>query len=743
MARSDKEFLIKVRADIRQSVQALQGLTAEIARGGQAAATAARQQSAMGRGINQLKTAAAAYLSLRTVQALIQQADAFNVLQARIRAATKESGDYALVSDELFRTSQRNGVALETTVALFQSLARSAPELQATREQVIRITDSVQKLGVISGATNAAMSAGLLQFSQGLAAGVFRAEEFNSILENVPEIAVRIAKGMGTSVTQLRALVLEGKLLSRDVFQALLSQTEEINQDFEAMPVSVARAGTQLANSFQRMIANLDQAYGITNLLAKTMQLAAEAADAIAESVSEENTLLREAARLQRQRQQAIGDRYFGPGGNFGLGGTIKAVQDIDRELEAVYQRLAEIRGLFPSSLEGFQEWIEPSDNLDEVIAQMERWERVTERLQSIPATPSEESKAQARRIEETVRALEIEAVTYGKTAGEITLYKLALDDASQAQLQRARAALEAIEAEERFEAAVRASEEAVLAENAAYHDWLQSLQDEGQRVYEETRTAQERLANELERYQLLLREAAIDQETYNRAVAQAKERFDELEKDGKQTFDSLESAIHGWGREFTDTLTDMVTQGKGSFKDLADSIIRDLIRIQIQEKITKPILEAGTGLLRTIIPFAAGGPVIGPGTATSDSIPARLSAGEYVVRASAVKAYGADFLEAINQMRLPRFAGVPPMRISTPGQHFATGGLATAVPQAAAQPVRVELINKGQPQKVSEAQGSFDPSGMVLRIVTEDLQRGGPLSGAFQRTFNLRRSGR
>lgn len=47
--------------------------------------------------------------------------------------------------------------------------------------------------------------------------------------------------------------------------------------------------------------------------------------------------------------------------------------------------------------------------------------------------------------------------------------------------------------------------------------------------------------------------------------------------------------------------------------------------------------------------PFATGGLVDGPGTATSDSIPARLSVGEYVVKASAVDAVGEDFLDAVN----------------------------------------------------------------------------------------------
>lgn len=51
---------------------------------------------------------------------------------------------------------------------------------------------------------------------------------------------------------------------------------------------------------------------------------------------------------------------------------------------------------------------------------------------------------------------------------------------------------------------------------------------------------------------------------------------------------------------------------------------------------------------------YATGGFVSGPGTATSDSIPAMLSNGEYVIQASAVKGYGLDFMNALNQQKIP-----------------------------------------------------------------------------------------
>jgi hypothetical protein len=80
------------------------------------------------------------------------------------------------------------------------------------------------------------------------------------------------------------------------------------------------------------------------------------------------------------------------------------------------------------------------------------------------------------------------------------------------------------------------------------------------------------------------------------------------------------------------------------------------------------------------MVPFAEGGMVAGPGTATSDSILARVSAGEYVMRARAVDHWGPRFMASLNALRSPfGFAGgglVMPQR-SLP--RFAEGGLVAA----------------------------------------------------------------
>lgn len=83
--------------------------------------------------------------------------------------------------------------------------------------------------------------------------------------------------------------------------------------------------------------------------------------------------------------------------------------------------------------------------------------------------------------------------------------------------------------------------------------------------------------------------------------------------------------------------------------------------------------------------PTATGGYITGPGTGTSDSIPLRVSNGEYVVRAASVDKYGVDFLDAVNRGALPGYAsggkvGKKPAKPLTPAQERAKARREAAV---------------------------------------------------------------
>jgi len=108
---------------------------------------------------------------------------------------------------------------------------------------------------------------------------------------------------------------------------------------------------------------------------------------------------------------------------------------------------------------------------------------------------------------------------------------------------------------------------------------------------------------------------------------------------------------------------------------------------------------------------FAGGGYVTGPGTSTSDSIPARLSAGEYVLNAAAVKRVGVAFLEAINGIE-----GGP--RIQGPRLAFAAGGLVPETPPPQPQGQGVRIVNVIDPAMAADYLNSSAGEKTILNIL-------------------------
>lgn len=144
----------------------------------------------------------------------------------------------------------------------------------------------------------------------------------------------------------------------------------------------------------------------------------------------------------------------------------------------------------------------------------------------------------------------------------------------------------------------------------------------------------------------------------------EALQKYDE-EQQKINTISKIQQTSNQLAKDFSGAITDWIT-GAQSFGDAMKSILKQLIAQLIQAAIYATIVAACTGggggfAARWKAAFgkglASGGSVAGPGTGTSDSIPAMLSNGEYVLNAQAVDRLGVPFLNGLNTGRLRGFA--------------------------------------------------------------------------------------
>jgi hypothetical protein len=127
---------------------------------------------------------------------------------------------------------------------------------------------------------------------------------------------------------------------------------------------------------------------------------------------------------------------------------------------------------------------------------------------------------------------------------------------------------------------------------------------------------------------------------------------FTDLVNSIKSVFQSVADAIVGYWQAAKDKVTGFFSDLYNSAKSYLQPIIDMLTKIGVMAA------DTGTGSGGTVN-AATGGHITGPGTGTSDSIMARLSNGEFVVKARSVAKYGTDLLHRINSgnFSLPRFA--------------------------------------------------------------------------------------
>lgn len=258
--------------------------------GGRQAAAASREtQRALAEVTSQINTAKASALGMAGAFAgafatghLISLADEWSSVNARLKQASQSSDDFTESQRALMDISQRTGTAFSDNASLFARSAASMREYGYSSQQVLDVTEAISTGLKLSGASTAEASSVITQFSQALAQGVLRGEEFNSVNENGDRVIRALAAGMGVARKDLKAMADQGLLTADKFVPALISQLGTMRGEFEAMPQTVSAATTKIENAFMAWVGGANEATGATATLVSVMNGVADNIDTVA-----------------------------------------------------------------------------------------------------------------------------------------------------------------------------------------------------------------------------------------------------------------------------------------------------------------------------------------------------------------------------------------------------------------------------------------------------------------------------
>lgn len=622
----------------------------------------------------QLATAGKALIGVFSVSALTgavrgiaNAADSYNLMNARLKLATESQQEFNTAQTELRRIATATQTPIESLATLYQRISRPLKEAGRSQKDILAVTEAVSTSFRVSGASAQEAENGVIQFAQALGAGALRGDEFNSVAEQAPRLMQALADSLNVPIGSLKEMAAQGLLTADVVTSALVDQLDVLRAEAESLPETVGGAMTALSDRWNEAVgkANVKPLIDAINGLGETLSdpavvdnlvklasalatLAGTAVEGASEFVDLGKRIAFVAANasgmvteLDKVDQQ-IADLDRSLKGT-GLSTTIDGLLFSKEELQAKKDALVAFRAAIVEQQSGLNAELQFLSDVAAAAAQAAREKEVSERNQYIAELKTQQDRM-IKASEQGVKALiaaekkansELEKVRNarldiekryqdaiaGMNAGGEASY-----GAAQALKVGARQALQAGDVE-----GAQAKAQAALK-------MLQDLQAAGANTYGfagfigELRDI-ELAANDIEQSRAEQKIADIKQEMLNLKSAAAE--LEDMPVSVKMDDAALQAV-------------------QAQLDKLASKEI--IIKVGAQYDFSQPYTLQDPGPAPQ--KFASGGLIRGPGTGTSDSIPALLSNGEYVIRAAAVRKLGKNALDLLNRgIPIPRFA--------------------------------------------------------------------------------------
>lgn len=278
-AKQAEDALDSIDKSAQDSAKSLGKLDNSSRNAGKGMGSAAGSANSLKTSLTALAGAISVSLIMQWGSAFLEVADNMTQLQARIARLSTDAATAKQTFSDIAAISSRTGSSISDTTKLWETLTSSLKEAGATNAQVLNLTDTLQKIGRIGGSSTEEMANALRQFGQSIASGTIRAEEFNSILEQMPELARQIASGLGISMGELRQRMLEGKLTAQDALNAIQDRTSQINSEFSKLPRTMSQATNSLEVSFATLVAAINNATGASTTMVSIVDSLTSALD--------------------------------------------------------------------------------------------------------------------------------------------------------------------------------------------------------------------------------------------------------------------------------------------------------------------------------------------------------------------------------------------------------------------------------------------------------------------------------
>tara|TARA_R100000541_G_scaffold301_30_gene1715 strand:- start:6448 stop:8574 length:2127 start_codon:yes stop_codon:yes gene_type:complete len=601
------------------------------------------------------------------LRGIANAADSYSLMNARLKLATGSQEEFNTAQTELRKIAAATQTPLESLATLYGRISRPLKEAGRSQSDILKVTEAVATSFRVSGASAQEAENGVIQFAQALGSGALRGDEFNSVAEQAPRLMQALADSIGVPVGALKEMAAQGQLTASVVTDALVGQLDVLRTEAKSLPQTVGGAMTELSDKWNEAIGQADTGPLI------------EAIQTIGETISDpqiRDNLATLATALVRVAEAAIkagaGFVSFAQDLGYVAASLSNNVAEIDRANKEIEYLQAAADGI------GVLDIYMSDEAINKSLAEWKAYRQQLIEVQTGITSDMKSAADQAAKVSEDARQAEVDQ--RAKYIGELkTLQDKLVADAKKG----AKALVSAEKAASRDLEKVRADR---LKIEERYREALAGMNDSGEASYGAAESLKVGARQALQ---------AGDVAGAQAQAQAALKMLQDLQAAGENTYgftgfigelQDIELAANDIEQSRANEKIASIKQEMASLAEQAEKLKNSPISFKLDEASLNGVrsqIEALAAQLgqQLVIPvqvtggdfsqpytlqdpgpapqgFATGGYISGPGSGTSDSIPALLSNGEYVIRAAAVRKLGKGYLDLINHgLPVQRFA--------------------------------------------------------------------------------------
>lgn len=199
--------------------------------------------------VSAIKRMAGAYLSIQTAGKILEMSDEITQTTSRLNMMNDGLQSTADLYNMVYVAAKDARGSLGDMASVVARFGNNAKDAFSSSAEVVQFANLVQKQMTIAGASTQEVANAELQLSQALGSGVLRGDELNSIFEQAPNLIQNIADYLDVPIGKIRSMAQDGELSADVVKQAVFAATDEINANFESMPMTWGQMWTVFQNN--------------------------------------------------------------------------------------------------------------------------------------------------------------------------------------------------------------------------------------------------------------------------------------------------------------------------------------------------------------------------------------------------------------------------------------------------------------------------------------------------------------